>query len=123
MDCAVVVRLAGGEREAQRPGFLPEEPSAGPAREREDEEVQFVDEAVGEHGPDERPAAADVEVAPTSALSRRIASGVYGPRTSMFLQVGSVSVEETTYFGVSLKNGAPGSSSAVRFDQAGSNIS
>src|SRR3954471_23007478 len=37
--------------------------------------------------------------------------------------VGSVSVEETTYFVVSLKNGAPGSSSTVRVDQAGSNIS
>jgi hypothetical protein len=30
---------------------------------------------------------------------------------------------ETTYFIVSLKNGAPGSSSTVRVDQAGSNIS
>ncbi len=35
----------------------------------------------------------------------------------------SVSVEETTYFCVSLKNGAPGSSSSVRLDHAGSNIS
>ena len=32
-------------------------------------------------------------------------------------------VAETTYFAVSLKNGAPGSSSAVRVDHAGSNIS
>ena len=32
-------------------------------------------------------------------------------------------VEETTYFWVSLKNGAPGSSSTVRVDQAGANIS
>jgi len=36
---------------------------------------------------------------------------------------GSCSVELTTYFGVSLKNGAPGSSSTVRVDQAGANIS
>src|SRR4051812_35833198 len=33
------------------------------------------------------------------------------------------SVDETTYLTVSLKNGAPGSSSAVRVDQAGANIS
>jgi hypothetical protein len=37
--------------------------------------------------------------------------------------VGSVSVPDTTYFVVSLKNGAPGSSPAVRVDQAGSNFS
>jgi hypothetical protein len=37
--------------------------------------------------------------------------------------VASVSVPDTTYFVVSLKNGAPGSSSTVRVDQAGSNIS
>ena len=43
--------------------------------------------------------------------------------TSELFQVGSVSVPETTYFLVSLKNGAPGSSSTVRVDQAGSNIS
>ena len=30
---------------------------------------------------------------------------------------------ETTYFGDSLKNGAPGSSSAVRVDHAGKNSS
>ena len=34
-----------------------------------------------------------------------------------------MSVPETTYFIVSLKNGAPGSSSTVRVDHAGSNIS
>ena len=43
--------------------------------------------------------------------------------TSELFQVGSVSVPETTYFLVSLKNGAPGSSSTVRVDHAGSNIS
>src|SRR3954471_269907 len=43
--------------------------------------------------------------------------------TSEFLQVASVSVPETTYLVVPLKNGAPGSSSAVRVDHAGSNIS
>jgi hypothetical protein len=34
-----------------------------------------------------------------------------------------VSVVDTTYFVVSLKNGAPGSSSTVLDDHAGSNIS
>jgi hypothetical protein len=40
-----------------------------------------------------------------------------------FLQVAFVSVPETTYLVVSLKNGAPGSSSTVRVDHDGSNIS
>src|SRR5919108_1930077 len=43
--------------------------------------------------------------------------------TFEFLHVAVVSVAETTYLVVSLKNGAPGSSSAVRVDHAGSNIS
>src|SRR6476620_12569798 len=34
-----------------------------------------------------------------------------------------VRLEETTYFGVSLKNGTPGSSSTDRVDHAGANIS
>jgi hypothetical protein len=37
-------------------------------------------------------------------------SGSYGPMILEFLQVPSVSVDETTYLVVSLKNGAPGSS-------------
>jgi hypothetical protein len=36
---------------------------------------------------------------------------------------GPASADDTTYLVVSLKNGAPGSSSAVRLDQAGANIS
>jgi hypothetical protein len=40
-----------------------------------------------------------------------------------FLHVAVVSDPETTYFIVSLKNGAPGSSSTVRVHHAGSNIS
>jgi hypothetical protein len=39
------------------------------------------------------------------------------------LQSARSSVDETTYFGDSLKNGAPGSSSTVRVDHAGANIS
>jgi hypothetical protein len=42
--------------------------------------------------------------------------------TFEFPQVGFVSVPETTYLVVSLKNGAPGSSSTVCFDHAGSNM-
>src|SRR4029079_10781433 len=41
---------------------------------------------------------------------------------SVLRQVASVRVPDTTYFMVSLKNGAPGSSSTVRVDHAGSNI-
>src|SRR3954468_7583105 len=41
---------------------------------------------------------------------------------SLGAHVVSVRVPDTTYFMVSLKNGAPGSSSTVRVDQAGSNI-
>src|SRR4051795_1902249 len=59
----------------------------------------------------------------TSPLSRRIAWGSYGPRSVELRHVASASVPETTYFVVSLKNGAPGSSSTVRVDHAGSNIS
>src|SRR5689334_17124315 len=48
--------------------------------------------------------------------------------SSEFCQTGSLSadwasVDDTTYLVMSLKNGAPGSSSTVRLDQAGANIS
>src|SRR4051795_4963718 len=59
----------------------------------------------------------------TSPLSRRIAWGSYGPTICELRHVASASVPETTYLVVSLKNGAPGSSSTVRVDHAGSNIS
>src|SRR4051812_17686300 len=59
----------------------------------------------------------------TSSFRRRSRSASYGPMISELRQVASVSVPETTYFVVSLKNGAPGSSSTVRVDHAGSNIS
>src|SRR3954464_13432937 len=57
------------------------------------------------------------------SFNPRIASGSYGPRMVEFCQVASCNVDETTYLGVSLKNGAPGASATVRFDQGGSNIS
>src|SRR3954470_20561878 len=59
----------------------------------------------------------------TSSFRRRSRSASYGPMISELRHVASVSVPETTYFVVSLKNGAPGSSSTVRVDHAGSNIS
>ena len=46
-----------------------------------------------------------------------------GPTICELRHVASASVAETTYFAVSLKNGAPGSSSTVRVDHAGANIS
>src|SRR5919109_3244609 len=60
---------------------------------------------------------------PTSSFRLRIASGSYAPMTCEFRHVGFASDPETTYLVVSLKNGAPGSSSTVRVDHAGSNIS
>jgi hypothetical protein len=51
----------------------------------------------------------------------RLAS--YGPTISELRHVAFSRVDETTYFIVSFMNGAPGSSSAVRGDHAGSNIS
>ncbi len=63
-----VVRLAGGERQVQRLRVVEEEPSSGAAREREHEEVQLVDEPIGEHCAHEHRAAADVEVAVDRSL-------------------------------------------------------
>ena len=85
--------------------------------------MQLVDEAVGEHRADELTLPLTYRSPSTSSFRRRIASGSYGPTISEFRHVASVSVPETTYLVVSLKNGAPGSSSTVRVDQAGSNIS
>src|SRR6185437_11041733 len=48
---------------------------------------------------------------------------LYGPTISELLQSALVRVPVTTYLVVSFMNGAPGSSSAVRVDQAGANIS
>src|SRR4029453_1580489 len=48
--------------------------------------------------------------------------GPWGPRIVEFLHVAVFAVDDTTYFIVSLKNGAPGSSSTVRTDHAGSNL-
>src|SRR5438034_1556030 len=70
VDDAVVVRLTGGERQLAGRGVLGKEPRAGTARQRIDEEMQLVDEAVCEHRPHERAAAADVEVAVELGLQR-----------------------------------------------------
>src|SRR5450631_2093589 len=56
-------------------------------------------------------------------LRSRILSALYGPRIVEFFQSAVSSEPETTYLGDSFMNGAPGSSSAVRVDHAGANIS
>src|ERR1700722_10724487 len=50
-------------------------------------------------------------------------SARYGPRIVELFQSALSREPDTTYLGDSLKNGAPGSSSAVRPDHAGANIS
>src|SRR5689334_20482415 len=62
VDDAVVVALAGCQREAQWRRAVGEETRPRPAGERVDEQVQLVDQAVGEQAPNERRAAADVDV-------------------------------------------------------------
>src|SRR5919197_2857791 len=63
VEHAVVVGLAGGERELPGCGVVSEQPrQAGPAGERVDAQMELVDEAVGEHRVDERDAPAHVEV-------------------------------------------------------------
>src|SRR3954451_16080314 len=63
-------------------------------------------------------------MSPSCCLSSRIACASYPPRIDEFCQASAeVRVEDTTYFGVSLKNGTPGSSSTDRVDHAGANIS
>src|SRR6266566_9817621 len=60
----------------------------------------------------------------TLSLMARILSALYAPVISEFFQMSPFfKVLETTYFGESFMNGAPGSSAAVRLDQAGANIS
>ena len=56
-----------------------EQPRTGPAGERVDEQVQPVDQAVGEHRPHQRAAAADVEVAVDLVLQAADRVGVVGP--------------------------------------------
>src|SRR2546430_14757151 len=54
----------------------------------------------------------------------RIVSALYAPMISEFCQISPFfSVLDTTYLGESFIKGAPGSSAAVRLDQAGANIS
>ena len=52
-----------------------------------------------------------------------MASGLYRPTMVVLFQSAFLSVPETTYFGDSFMNGAPGSSSALREDHAGANSS
>src|SRR5260370_1711462 len=59
----------------------------------------------------------------TLALRSRMVSARYGPRMVELFHSAVSSEPETTYLGDSFMNGAPGSSSAVRVDHAGANIS
>src|SRR2546423_6185670 len=59
----------------------------------------------------------------TLSLMARIVSALYAPMISEFCQISPFfSVLDTTYLGESFIKGAPGSSAAVRLDQAGANI-
>ena len=58
-----------------------------------------------------------------SSFSRRIASASYAPSRVVLAHSSAGSWAPTTNFSVSLKNGAPGSSSTVRSRHAGANIS
>src|SRR5580692_12042446 len=58
---AVVVERAVGSVPGGRREVLAEQPRSRAAGERINEQVQLVDQAVGQQGPDERPAAADVQ--------------------------------------------------------------
>src|SRR5580692_9102920 len=59
----------------------------------------------------------------TVSLRSRMVSARYGPSTVELFHSAPGGEPATTYLGESLKNGAPGSSSAVRGDHAGANIS
>src|SRR4051794_8237332 len=63
VEDAVLVRLGRRERELAWLRAVLEEPRTRAASQRVDEEVQAVDQAVGQHRSDQRAAAADVDVA------------------------------------------------------------
>jgi hypothetical protein len=94
VDDAVVVEGAGGEGAFARCGVFGERARPACAGERVDEEMQLVDEAVGEQSVDERATAADVEVTVDVALQLPDRSGSYGARSCEFRQVVVASVEE-----------------------------
>ena len=99
-----------------RPRLPREEPRTGPSGERVDEQMQFVDQAVREHRLDQRSAAGDVEVADL-VVQAADHVGVVEPDDLRVLPDRS---RERPGDDVC---GAPGSSSTVRADQDGSNIS
>src|ERR1700722_6640856 len=59
----------------------------------------------------------------TVSLRSRMVSARYGPSTVELFHSAPGGEPATTYLGESLKNGAPGSSSAARGDHAGAHIS
>ena len=109
---------------ACRPLAVAPEPLALAERDRVDEQVQVVDQALGQQRADQLAAAGDVDDAVPLLLEPTDRVRVVGAergRVGPLARAGT-SVP-TTNFSVSLKNGAPGSSSTVRSLQAGANIS
>src|SRR5437764_8649323 len=78
VDDAVVVPLTRGEGEPLV-RVVGEEPRSATTRQRVHEQVELVDQLVGEHGPHELGAAADVEVAVDVALESTNRVGVVRP--------------------------------------------
>jgi hypothetical protein len=76
VDHTVLVRLTGHKRQVAGWGFLWQEARTGPAGERVDEQMQLIDQAVGEHRSDQRAAAGDVEVAVDLVLQAADRGGV-----------------------------------------------
>ena len=63
MQDPALVRLCPGECELRSGAAVDEQPLTGTERQGKDEQMQLVDEPVGEHGSNEGAAAADVDVA------------------------------------------------------------
>jgi hypothetical protein len=75
---AVVVCLAFGQGERRRGGVRWEQPKARPAGEGVDEQVELVDETVGQERADEGAAAAGVQVGVGLVLEAPDPCGVVG---------------------------------------------
>src|SRR5215211_8201079 len=96
VDDAVVVGLAGTKRQLPGLRVLRKEAWAGPARQRVDEKMQLVDEAVRQHRPHQRAAAADIEVAVELLLQAADDVAVVRPDGLRIPHVPSVRDPETT---------------------------
>ena len=123
MDSAVVEGFATCEFKPGRTRTVGEESLAASERQGEQEQVQLVDQVVGEHRPHQGAAAAHVDTAVDACLEAADRIGAVGPEDGRVAQSALPSVDETTYLGVSFMNGAPGSSAAVLVDHVGANSS